>query len=161
MSIAYIAFGSNVGNAREIFGSALKALEYLGVVRQRSRLYLTKPCGYSAQPDFTNAAVCLETHCSPQALIGVLQQIEKQCGKTIVCENGPRTLDLDLLYFDSIQISTTELILPHPRAHERDFVLLPMCDLSHDFQHPVFQQTMHELLSGLTTFYFTGKVEIW
>lgn len=161
MSIAYIALGSNIGDARVHFDGAAQRLSDHGNVLKRSRLYRTKPWGFAEQADFTNAALMLETALSPAALMQALQDVEGQLGKVVVRENGPRTLDLDILFYDDVCLDAEGLVIPHPRAHERDFVLMPMCDIAPDWMHPSLQQTMCSLLEALSTKTFTGAVEDW
>lgn len=131
MHKAYIALGSNLDNPREQVlhaMNAIHAIEHCEVVK-RSSLYITKPVGYLDQPDFINAVVEVKTTLKPLALLHALQKIEQAQGRVREFKNGPRTIDLDLILFDDVVMNTDELILPHPRMHEREFVLEPLREL--------------------------------
>ena len=129
---AYIALGSNMGDAAENLNDALKALDLVpGVtVTKVSKYYITEPWGYADQPDFTNACCEVETSLSPEALLGVCLGVEAGMGRVRQIKNGPRVIDLDLLLYGEECRNTEELILPHPRMTEREFVLLPLNDLA-------------------------------
>lgn len=157
----FIALGSNIGDARSQFDAALAALAAYGCVRGKSRLYSSRPYGYEAQADFTNAAIRFDSALEPLALLERLQTVEKALGKAVVRPNGPRCIDLDLLFYGERMMEVAALSLPHPRAHERDFVLMPLCDLAPEFTHPSRGLTLRELLENLQTSHFTGEVENW
>jgi 2-amino-4-hydroxy-6-hydroxymethyldihydropteridine diphosphokinase len=132
VTLAYVALGSNLGNPRQQLLGAMDALANLPETRllQRSQLYRTPPWGVLQQPPFINAAVELDTGLSPHALLDALLAIEQQAGRVRAERNGPRTLDLDLLHVDGVQLDDTRLTLPHPRMAERAFVLLPLHDIA-------------------------------
>ncbi|GAA0261337.1 2-amino-4-hydroxy-6-hydroxymethyldihydropteridine diphosphokinase [Rhodanobacter caeni] len=132
MTRAFIALGSNLGDPRQQVLDAMEALQALpdSHVLQRSKLYRTPPWGVLDQPDFVNAVVVIDTGLAPHALLDALHAIEQQAGRVRVQRNGPRTLDLDLLYMDGVQIDDTRLTVPHPRIAERAFVLLPLADVA-------------------------------
>ena len=117
---AYIALGSNMGDAAENLNDALKALDLVpGVtVTKVSKYYITEPWGYADQPDFTNACCEVETALSPEALLGVCLGIEAGMGRVRQIKNGPRVIDLDLLLYGNEKRDTEELILPNPRMRE-------------------------------------------
>lgn len=129
---AYIALGSNMGNGEENIKSAVEALSLVpGItVEKLSPVYETAPWGYEAQHNFTNACVKLVTSISPEALLGVCLGIEAGMGRIREFRNGPRIIDLDLIIFEGVERNTEELMLPHPRMTERDFVLVPMYDIA-------------------------------
>lgn len=131
---AYIALGSNMGDAAKNLNDALKALDLVpGVtVTKVSKYYITEPWGYADQPDFTNACCEVETSLSPEALLGVCLGVEAGMGRVRQIKNGPRVIDLDLLLYGEECRNTEELILPHPRMMERAFVLQPLNDLAED-----------------------------
>lgn len=140
--IAYIALGSNIGsnlgNPQKIVKNAM---DLLGEIRDtevlaRSSLYRTAPIGYADQPDFINACVKIETRLTARQLLSELQKLEKLHGRERKIENGPRTLDLDMLLFDEVQQDEHGLILPHPRMHERAFVLMPLLEIAPDVTIP-------------------------
>ncbi len=132
MTRAYVALGSNLDNPRQQLLDAMEALANLSdtVVLKRSSLYRTPPWGLLEQPDFINAAVELETSLSPHTLLDALLLIEQRAGRVRVVRNGPRTLDLDLLHVDGVQLDDGRLTLPHPRMADRAFVLLPLRDVA-------------------------------
>jgi 2-amino-4-hydroxy-6-hydroxymethyldihydropteridine diphosphokinase len=136
VTLAYVALGSNLGDPRQQVLDAMQALGKLPDTRllQRSQLYRTPPWGVLEQPPFINAAVQLDTALSPHRLLDALIEIEQRAGRVRVQRNGPRTLDLDLLYVDGVQLDDERLTLPHPRMTERAFVLLPLHDLAPSLQ---------------------------
>jgi len=136
VTLAYVALGSNLGDPRQQVLDAMQALGKLPDTRllKRSQLYRTPPWGVLEQPPFINAAVQLDTALSPHRLLDALIEIEQRAGRVRVQRNGPRTLDLDLLYVDGVQLDDERLTLPHPRMTERAFVLLPLHDLAPSLQ---------------------------
>ncbi len=132
MTLAYVALGSNLGNPRQQVLDAMAALADLPGTRvlQRSALYRTPPWGVLDQPPFINAVAELDTALSPQVLLQELLAIEQRAGRVRVERNGPRTLDLDLLHVDGVQLGDPQLTLPHPRMARRAFVLLPLNDVA-------------------------------
>ena len=150
MTLAYVALGSNLGNPRQQLLDAMEALANLPDTRllQRSHLYRTPPWGVLEQPPFINAAVELDTALSPHALLDALLAIEQRAGRVRAERNGPRTLDLDLLHVDGVQLDDPQLTLPHPRMAERAFVLLPLHDIAPTLRLSG-QATVAELLARL------------
>ncbi|WP_108471601.1 2-amino-4-hydroxy-6-hydroxymethyldihydropteridine diphosphokinase [Rhodanobacter thiooxydans] len=150
MTLAYVALGSNLGDPRQQLLDAMEALANLPDTRllQRSRLYRTLPWGVLEQPPFINAAVELDTVLSPHALLNALLAIEQHAGRVRGERNGPRTLDLDLLHVDGVQLDDPQLTLPHPRMAERAFVLLPLHDIAPTLRLSG-QTTVAELLARL------------
>lgn len=132
----FVGLGSNLDNPRQQLALAILALKQspnLEVVRCSS-FYETAPVGGPPQPDFINAVVELKTSLSPEALLDLLQMIEQQQGRVRTVKNGPRTLDLDLLLFGQVVMQTERLTLPHPRYHEREFVLKPLQEIAPDMK---------------------------
>lgn len=132
MSKALISLGSNLGDRAQIIAGALEALRRLDGCElvASSPLYETKPWGYLDQGDFLNAAAVLETALDPLALLESLQGIERDFHRERHFRYGPRTLDLDLIAFDETRLESERLTLPHPRAAERAFVLVPLNDIA-------------------------------
>jgi 2-amino-4-hydroxy-6-hydroxymethyldihydropteridine diphosphokinase len=128
---AYVALGSNLDNPRQQVLRAMDAIDKIPgcKVLKRSSLHETLPVGYADQPNFINAVIQLETNLSPVELLHALQEIEKQQGRIRTIKNGPRTLDCDLIWIDGVRINSEELILPHPRMHEREFVMKPILEI--------------------------------
>lgn len=131
MSKAVIAVGTNLGNREENIRKAVRALEQVPGTRviAASAVYETDPVGITNQPRFLNAALLLETALSPYALLGVCLGIEAACGRIRKMKDGPRILDLDLILYEGVKSESFELTLPHPRALERAFVMIPLSDL--------------------------------
>ena len=150
MTLAYIALGSNLDDPQQQVLDAMDKLASLPDTRllQRSRLYRTPPWGVLEQPPFVNAAVQVDTALSPYALLDALLDIERRAGRVRAERNGPRTLDLDLLHVEGVQLDDARLTLPHPRMAQRAFVLLPLNDLAPALQLPG-QGVVAELLARL------------
>lgn len=129
---AYIALGSNLQQPAEQVRAALAALAALPECSglRASSLYVTAPVGYADQPDFINAVARLDTTLSALALLAQLQALEAQFGRERSFRNAPRVLDLDLLLYGDQRIDSLELSVPHPRMHERAFVLAPLAELA-------------------------------
>lgn len=129
---AFIALGANLGEPARQVETACSELAELPRTRlvERSALYLSKPVGYARQPDFINAVAHVRTELSAQALMQALLDIEARHGRDRAFENGPRTLDLDLLLIDDEALHVPGLTLPHPRMTERPFVLAPLAELA-------------------------------
>ena len=155
MRIAYIGIGGNLaswaGEPPATLAAAALRLESLGRVVRRSSLYSTEPVGFAEQPRFMNAAVALETEVEPQELLRSLLAIEKEFGRDRVAgfANGPRTLDLDLLLMDNLEISAPDLLIPHPRLAERAFVLIPLAEIAPEALVPRWGKTVGQLLQEL------------
>lgn len=127
----FIGLGSNLGDSRSILKDAVQALSKLGAV-QVSRLYASPPMGPQDQPDYLNAAVELRTALAPLDLLNALQSIENESGRVRLRRWGERTLDLDLLFYSDQTIQNERLTVPHIGISMRDFVVLPLLDLTQD-----------------------------
>lgn len=131
MSTVILGLGSNLGDKRKNLNTAVHALSLLPStqVKNVSAIYKTKPVGFDDQDDFLNAAVCIETELSPHAILGACLGIEASMGRVRLHKNGPRTIDIDVLIYESYFSDSFELTLPHPRIKERAFVMVPLLDL--------------------------------
>lgn len=145
----YIGFGSNLGNRKKNIEKALGALEKKCEIKMTSGLYETEPVGYANQNNFLNGVILIETNLSPEELLVFINKIEKKLKRTREIKNGPRTIDLDILFFDNLVIKQKNLAIPHPRLHERLFVLAPFCEINPDFIHPVFKKSIKKLKAKL------------
>lgn len=150
MTLAYIALGSNLGDPQQQLLEAMHALARLPDTRllKHSSLYRTPPWGMLEQPPFVNAAVEVDTALTPHALLDALLEVERRAGRVRAERNGPRILDLDLLYVDGVQLDDARLTLPHPRMVERAFVLLPLHDIAPTLRMPG-HGTVAEMLARL------------
>lgn len=148
MAITYLGLGTNIGNKRRnlITAAALLA-ERVGDVLALSGFYETEPWGFESNNWFLNAAVKLNTDYSPQELLVITQQIEKELGRTEK-SNGTyhdRVIDIDILLYDDEVLQTSELVLPHPLMHERKFVMEPLAEIAPFVQHPIFKESIMDL----------------
>jgi 2-amino-4-hydroxy-6-hydroxymethyldihydropteridine diphosphokinase len=148
----FIGFGSNVGDRVDFCNRAVALLSLLphSHVAGISLLYETEPVLDHAQPGngwFLNGAVQLETDVTPKSLLDILREIERALGREEENRSGPRTIDLDILLYGQHIINEPDLVVPHPRMHQRRFVLMPLSELDPLFVHPLLQRTVGQLLS--------------
>lgn len=134
VSRAFIALGSNLDNPLSHIRSAFAELAELPATRllRRSSLYRSAPVGWLEQPDFINAVAEIETALAPRDLLAALLEIERSHGRIREYVNSPRTLDLDVLMYDDVKCDEPDLVLPHPRMHQRAFVLQPLLEIAPD-----------------------------
>ena len=138
------------GAPRDTLAAALVALEAESVqVATRSAWYRTEPVPRSDQPWFVNAVASLITHLAARDLLAALQAVERQFGRVRGKRNAARVLDLDLLDYRGLVTETSSLVLPHPRLHQRRFVLQPLAEIAPDWRHPLSGLTPEQLLSRL------------
>lgn len=148
--IAYLSLGANLGDRESNIRNGLTLLEKAAVIRCISPFYETQPVDYTDQGWFINIAVKIETRLDAFELLKEIKAIECKAGrKKAGIRFGPRMLDMDILLFDDAVMSTPELTVPHPRMHERCFVLAPLCDINPDIIHPVLGKNIHTLLKDL------------
>lgn len=149
--IAYIALGSNLGDKRAFLESAVTWLDSREQIQieKVSDFILTKPYGGVEQDDFLNGCMKIRTLYPPHELLDVLHQAEKKAGRQRTVRWGPRTLDLDILFYDDALIAEDDLIIPHPGIPLREFVLRPMVQIAPYFVHPLYRKTITQLLEEL------------
>lgn len=148
---AYIALGSNMGDCKAYLDGAVDALDKLPLAKvvKVSSFYETPPYGVTDQPDFLNACLKLRTLLFPAELLSALLEAEQAAGRERVIHWGPRTLDLDLIFFDDLVWEEDDLCIPHVEMHKRRFVLEPLCEIAPYKRHPVYGKTVREMLEEL------------
>ncbi len=161
MATAYLGLGSNVGDLRGTIERAIGKLRTLGSVGAISSLYKTEPIGFADQPWFLNCTLVLETKLLPVELLGAIKRIEKELGRTPAARNAPREIDIDILLYDDLVVATDSLTIPHPRMHERRFVLAPLSEVAPQVMHPLFGKSMQELLAGLSDSHAVKRLDSW
>ena len=147
----YIALGTNLGDRLANLRGAIEAMPPEVRVLAESHVYETPPWGYEDQPAFLNMVLKAETSLEPETLLKYLKQIEVELGREQNFRWGPRLIDLDILFYDDLVIDSPPLVIPHPRLHERAFVLVPLADVAPDLVHPVFQRSISDFLTELET----------
>lgn len=157
---AYISFGSNIGDRNKNIERAVEYLKELdGIsVKKISSIYETDPAGGPPQGKFLNGVIEIETSLLPDELLDRLKGIESRLGRVKTQENGPRTIDLDILFYGDIVIDGERIKIPHPRMHGREFVLRGLNEIAPDFLHPRLNKTIKELYEGLNTSNENNKV---
>ncbi len=147
MAISYIGMGANLDDRADVLRRAAVALDRDDrlEVKAVSPVYETAPVGVTAQPMFLNAVLAAETDLDPHALLECLLAVERGFGRVRGQRWGPRLLDLDILLYENDIVQGRGLEIPHPRLHERAFVLVPLCDLAPCGLHPLFNKTFSEL----------------
>lgn len=143
--IVYLALGTNLGDRRANLKQAIAAMTPQMEVTARSQIYETPPWGYEDQPKFLNQAIRAKTYLEPEPLLRHLKRLEVALGRKETFVNGPRRIDIDILFYDDLVLDTPALIIPHPRLHERGFVLLPLMDIAPDLVHPVSKKSVQEM----------------
>ncbi len=147
----YIAYGSNMGNRQGYIDKAIRLLNADPQIKiiSRSSTIETAPYGGVIQSDFLNGVICIDTTYGPEELLTKTQSVERECDRVRSEHWGPRTLDLDILFYDDKIIDTDRLTVPHPDMHNREFVLRPLCEIAPEMIHPVMKKTVKQLLEQL------------
>ena len=145
--IVYLALGSNLDNRLANLKQAVAALSPQMEVKAKSHVYETPPWGYEDQPKFLNQVIKAKTYLDPEPLVKHIKRLEITLGRKPSFQNGPRLIDIDILFYDDLILDTPSLVLPHPRLHERGFVLLPLMDIDPDLVHPVNKKSIREMVS--------------
>ena len=148
---AYIAFGSNMGNKEKYIDDAIEALKKIPHIKvlDISDKIVTKPYGNVEQEEFLNGALKIKTLLPAEELLQILQQLEKLSGRERTIHWGPRTLDLDILFYDNDIIESDDLIVPHPDMKNRDFVLKPLMQIAPYKFHPVYHKLISDMYAEL------------
>ena len=149
MKTVYLALGSNIGDRLQHLSKAIAGLPKAGLeVVAVSSVYETKPMYKTDQPQFYNLVVEAKTDALPRVLLRRLQSLERELGRRRIVANGPRTIDIDILFFGRFVIQTPDLMVPHPRMEERRFVLEPLAEIAPQLRHPVSKKSIAELLGA-------------
>ena len=149
-TVAYLSLGSNLGDREANLRQAITRLSELGTVGAVSAFYETEPVEVAGeQPWFLNCAVAVETDLSPLEFLKPLLAIEQSMGRRRTEPKGPRTIDMDIIFFGEEVLDTKELSVPHPAMQQRRFVLEPLAEIAPQARHPVLKRTVRELLSVL------------
>jgi 2-amino-4-hydroxy-6-hydroxymethyldihydropteridine diphosphokinase len=145
----YLALGGNLGDRPANLQAALNHLQAGGhfEIKELSALYETAPVGYADQPDFLNMALRARTDLEPLALLAYLKEVEATLGRQPNFRNGPRPIDLDIIFYNGLVLDEPALQIPHPRLRGRGFVLKPLHDLAPDYIHPVYHLDVADLLA--------------
>ncbi len=146
---AYIAFGSNIGDRKANINRALGILKQKIKLIKTSSFYETKPMYLENQDWFLNGSAKVETELKPRELLDFLKSTEKKMGRKEGGRNGPRIIDLDILFYGDQIVDENDLHIPHPKIQERAFVLVPLAEIEPDFIHPTYKKTVSHLLSEL------------
>ena len=147
--IVYLALGSNLDNRLANLKAAVSNLTPQMTVKNKSEVYETPPWGFENQAAFLNQVIVAETYLEPEALLPHLKRLEVALGRVPSFENGPRLIDIDILFFDDVIIDTAAVAIPHPRLHKRAFVLVPLADVAPEYVHPVLRKSVRELLEDV------------
>ena len=145
----FLALGSNIENRKQYIEEALLLLREKVHDIIVAPLYETKPRYFEYQQNFLNTVLSGYTDLEPRELLQFTKAVQKEVGRVDRFRNGPREIDIDILFYDNVAYKDEELEIPHPRLQERDFVLQPFSDINPDFSHPVLKKTIRELLASL------------
>ncbi len=144
--MTYLSLGSNIGDAKKNIDLATSLIaEKLGKIEEISSYYETAAWGNPNQADFLNIVLSVKTDLNPDAILFETQQIESVMGREPADKWSPRIIDIDILFIENELVNKKNLVIPHPLLHERNFVLLPMMELSPEFLHPVLNQTIEDI----------------
>lgn len=149
-TVAFLSIGTNLGDRERYLLAAMESLEKKSIkILAKSPIYETEPVGFADQPNFLNMVIQIATDLSAEELLMETMGIEKEQHRVRVKRWGPRTLDLDILFFGDQVIDEPHLLVPHPRASERAFIVLPLKDIAPDFIHPVLGVSIQELAKNV------------
>lgn len=158
MNEVFIGLGSNIGDRKQNIERAIKLLEKRMRLLKVSSLYETEPMYMQEQPMFLNCVAKFETDLTPQSLLKFLQSIEEKLGRQRTTKYGPRTIDLDILFYDDQVLDLPgSLRIPHPMIPERKFVLIPLEEVDPAFVHPIYHKTVNDLLIQIRSDVFVRK----
>ena len=154
-----IALGSNIGSFKINFQNAIESISKLGQIKSIGNIYLSTPYGPKEQNNFYNTAIEVLTSYQPMELMKNLQSIEKKLIKNKKIPNGPRKIDLDIIFFGNRILKNSQIEIPNPRAMDRDFVLKPICDFKPFYRHPLSKLTLKDALENLGSHYIIKSLD--
>lgn len=146
--IIYLALGSNLDDRLANLKQAITSLSPQMEVKAKSRVYETPPWGYAEQPMFLNQVIKANTYLEFEPLLKHIKRLEIALGRKPSFKNGPRLIDIDILFYNDLVLNTSSLVIPHPHMHERGFVLLPLMDIAPDLVHPVHKKSVREMIKS-------------
>ena len=148
MNTVYLLLGSNIGNSEQMLAVATKMIvKKVGKLKTASSIYRTAAWGKEDQPDFLNQIIIISSSLTSWSVLYEIFAIEKEMGRVRTTKNAARVIDIDILYFNDEIIQSEHLTVPHPQLQNRKFVLVPLAEISPNFQHPVLKKSSLELLS--------------
>lgn len=147
MNKVILLLGSNLGDRKYYLNKAIELISLdIGSISKVSSVYETEPIGFTSDKLFLNQVIIIETNNEPLILLEKLQTIEKKLGRELNCESyQDRNIDIDILFYNKIQLESEELIIPHPRLHLREFTMIPLIEITGDYIHPVFGKRLDKL----------------
>jgi len=147
--IYFLSLGSNLGNKTRNLARAGRLLRESGVeVLAASSIYLTEPVDNRDQPWFANQAIEVRSSLDPQAILKLAKSIEARMRRVPTAAKGPRTIDIDILFAGDLVVDLPDLVIPHPRLAQRNFVLVPLCEIAPEIRHPILGKTVRELATA-------------
>jgi 2-amino-4-hydroxy-6-hydroxymethyldihydropteridine diphosphokinase len=154
----YLSLGSNIGDREKYLETTIKELEKIIKIEKISSIYETEAEDYEEQDNFLNLAIKGKTNLSPKKLLKETQRIEEEIGRQKIIEKGPRTIDIDILFYGDQIIETETLKIPHKGIEKRKFVLVPLAEIDENINHPILNKSINSILKSLKSH---KEVKVW